>query len=123
MWVEKSAKKFFPNLSLGLLNIKIISAKHEFQKCDINPWHWKYMAFKEQIQKNKEISKIISIGDSETECVAVKYIRCEEIKEKKIIKFTSKPSIDDIIFELNFVMKNIAIVSKLPCNLFIEINP
>ena len=124
-WVEYSAKKYFPSLTKLLKSIIIISAKEEFK--DIFPGNiriWKQQAFL-SLKENINIdffTNIVCFGDSDIELEAGKKLASEIEKcFIKTIKFKEHPDPDDIINQINLILKKFNYIYSRQKNLSITI--
>lgn len=138
---EKQEKDYFAAVynSFRSLNIRIISAQDLYSmKYPQKPQLWKIKAFKQIIiehfknirvnthcgnNNNDNIYEIVSIGDSENEYIAsyeAKYKLNKYIKRRKSmnniirlhrVKLKKKPSITDMINQMNVLQKEAAIMN------------
>jgi hypothetical protein len=89
-WITISAS-ILPRLGklLKSSNIKIVSARGEYQSISDNAMDWKKLAFDSElknIMKDKQINNIISIGDAEYEYNALINLYGAEKKNYKLLK-------------------------------------
>jgi hypothetical protein len=106
-WVELSCRKFMPTLHAHLQDVHIVSARTRHEKHGLfAPTTWKCLAFEEVVgdffcapdgagvalRRN-----IISIGDSEHEMEALKWVANGTECYAKSMKFVQKPSVEQLI--------------------------
>jgi len=75
-WVENSCQQFLPKLFPIISKLKIISSRTEYMKVSNDPFIWKELAFRAEIelyitQNPNILQNIISIGDSLYERMAI----------------------------------------------------
>ena len=107
-WVEYSCKRFFPNVSILLNKIKIISARGLYENEYPNDFKtWKNKAFNDIIQNYEKNlpTNIICLGDSTYEIKAARHLLANFPNGfLKTIKFRENPKIDQLITQLNLVL-------------------
>ena len=89
--ILKKTKKIFNK-------IKIISARDQYSKQSNDPTEWKRLAFKSCTLNCKNVSSLMSIGDSDYERIAIMKLR-HDVDNKiniKSVKFISDPCIKKI---------------------------
>lgn len=105
-WINKSSKILYKSGQL-IKNIKIISARKDYQNISLNIMDWKIFAFNSEfldITKKNKINNIISIGDAEYEYKALINLYNNKKNNNKIfksIRFMNNPSHDYLIDQLN----------------------
>jgi hypothetical protein len=85
-WIKLSST-ILPKTSKTLNQIKIISARGDYQSKSENPMDWKKLAFESIIQSmGKKINNIISVGDAEYEYNALISLFDPNPKSYKLLK-------------------------------------
>ena len=106
-WVEYSANKFYPSIKNFLSEIKIISARGEYEKMyPGNSRQWKIQAFLTLLKyvDIKLVTNIICIGDSLFEMEAGRILASKFTKAFiKTVKFKEVPKLDELIKQLKLV--------------------
>ena len=106
-WVEYSAKRFYPSILEVLSQIKIISARGEYEKLyPGNSRQWKIQAFLTLLNyvDIKLVTNIICIGDSLFEMEAGRILASKFTEAFiKTIKFREAPKLDELIKQLKLV--------------------
>jgi hypothetical protein len=108
-WVEFSCKKFMPILWYNFLyKVSIISAKSRYADVNhngcmlcmskIDPQRWKEAIFLDLLPK---YSNVIGFGDANTDRLALRKMFLE--KHVKTVLFSSKPTLNQILIQLNFL--------------------
>ena len=106
-WVELSSEKFIPSIIPMLQQIKVISARSEYEKQYPNdPFKWKCCAIDSVIGhllSDITINKnIMSFGDSHIERNALFSVTKEKLQTlTKSLKFAEHPSIEQLKAQLN----------------------
>lgn len=104
-------------------HIKIISARGNYQDLNVNPMHWKSLAFKEELNSNihnKQIKNIISIGDAEYEYKALQDLYNEKEacdKYLKAVRFLRYPSREILMDQLKVMCEGIYKICKTQSHL------
>ncbi|KAL0214649.1 hypothetical protein P9112_006833 [Eukaryota sp. TZLM1-RC] len=114
-WVELSCARYFPKLLPLLSNIKIISARSQYEhECENGtPYEWKRRCFEDIFKwfKDNQPSstfEVISIGDSESErhsCLYLQHLHSGVIT--KCIKFDEFPSLPHLQRQLDLLKLNL----------------
>ena len=124
-WVEYSCEKFYPSVVPLLENIKIISARAEFEmKYPGDSKMWKMMAF-DKMKKNynkEHIKNIICIGDSFIEIEAGHMLTNKfEKAVVKTVKFREKVSIEEMNKQLKLISEQFHKIYSYEKNLKIRV--
>lgn len=102
-WIELSCLKFLPNLYPSLANVKILSARTEYETPEMSsPFDWKFRAFTSEIARvlNSDETRrknILSVGDSSHEREAL--INATAMLPNcrtKSLKLAERPTIDQL---------------------------
>jgi len=113
-WVEISCRAFLPSLEAHLAGVRVVSARgcHETHGV-FAPARWKYLAFKELVGEfcsasgdTEELPRrrsIVSLGDSEHEMEALKWVTAGIECHAKCLKFVQKPCLEDLMEEHELV--------------------
>lgn len=135
-WVEQTCFKFFPELYLQIIKLKIISAPELFKTTsqisltDNIGIDWKYNAMKYVLNLENTNCWLISVGDSEYEEMACKLIYNDMMSNNKTynvpvklssIKLTETPTINNMILQLVNLKKNFNFLINTK-NIFKKIN-
>lgn len=107
-WVELSCQKFYPNLVQYLANVRIISARSQYEKICPNPLDWKRNAFQIEVSRlaNSDQVHVLSLGDSNGERYATQQLNGNNIW-KKTVKLIERPSISQLQQESQYLTQNI----------------
>lgn len=116
-WVELSCRTFMPTLQAHLLDINIVSARtrHE-QHGLVAPTTWKCLAFEEVVGEFFSVPdgagvaarrNIISIGDSEHEMDALKWVANGTECYAKSVKFVQKPCVEQLMEQHELVARSV----------------
>ena len=118
IWVTISSR-ILPKTQYLLKKIKVISARKNFQKITTDAFEWKKLAFKEEVEKELDISNtqnIISIGDA-----AYEYKALINLYDKKRIlksmKFLEEPEHQVLQDQIEVLNDNILQIIKHPKHL------
>lgn len=104
-WIKLSST-ILPKTSKILINIKVISARGDFQTKSANPMDWKKLAFESIIQgMGKKINNIVSVGDAEYEYNALISLfdpnpNPKSYKLLKSVKFIKYPTKEVLIDQI-----------------------
>lgn len=124
-WVEYSAKRFYPIVYSILKNVKILSARGEFEKKHPNnSRQWKIQSFlKMAIEFDKNlITNFICLGDSLIEMEAAHIFVSKFTKAFiKTVKFKESPNLDELIKELTLVSNQFLMIFSAIKNLTIRV--
>lgn len=102
-WVELSAERFLPKVCDLFPQLKIISARSQFEAAFPNqPSQWKIQAFHQEIGMHvrgttrDQRANVISIGDSQHEREALHVVTATLVEDMwvKSIKFVERPGMD-----------------------------
>jgi hypothetical protein len=106
-WVELSCRKFMPALQAHLEGVRIVSARDRHEKHGLfAPTTWKCLAFEEVVGEFYGVPdvigvaprrSIVSIGDSEHEMEALKWVASGEEYHAKCLKFVQRPCLDQLM--------------------------
>jgi len=128
-WISISSA-ILPRISklLKSTNIKIVSARGEYQQVTDNPMDWKKLAFERElniIMKNKLINNVISIGDAEYEYNALINLYRADKKNYKLlksVKFIRYPNNHQLLDQINVLENAILDVSMRTTHLDLKFN-
>ena len=128
-WITISSA-ILPLLSklLKSTNIKIVSARGEYQQMSDNPMDWKKIAFERElniIMKNKLINNVISIGDAEYEYKALINLYRNDKKNYKLlksVKFIRYPNNYQLLDQINVLDNAIIDISMKTSHLDLKFN-
>jgi hypothetical protein len=105
-WIELSCQKFMPALFPALKEVKIFSARTEFERPEVtSPFEWKLKAFQCEIDRLFKVEKfpntrrmnILSFGDSAHEREALIAATADLANcRTKSLKFVEKPRIEHL---------------------------
>jgi len=103
-WIELSCRKFLPRLSPSLENMKILSARSEFETAGVtSPFEWKFRAFEQEIfgfydRNGADCRKnVVSFGDSAHEREAIIRVTSSMSHcRTKSLKFVERPEIEQL---------------------------
>jgi len=121
-WVEYSAQKFMPELIPILRQIRIISARTEYEKKYPGKYIlWKFHAMSSVV--NESIKNILSIGDSIVERESVMLIADTTSHDlyRKSIKLADKPTIVNLHKQLELLNLNIKQLTGLRKHLDLQL--
>jgi len=113
-WIELSCQKFLPDLYPALLNVKLLSARSEYERPDISsPFEWKLRAFESEIRRIFEHDRyglrrknILSFGDSYHEREALIHATATLRNcRTKSLKFVERPRIDELCRQHSLVAR------------------
>jgi len=111
IWITISSN-VLPKTKILLKNIKVISARKDYQKITNNSYDWKKHAFNNEVinlLNNEEKQNIISIGDALYEYKALINLYNNN-RILKSIKFVENPNIDVLKDQLKVLQDNIHII-------------
>ncbi|KAF0718507.1 Aste57867_1651 [Aphanomyces stellatus] len=108
-WVERSCKRFLPQILPLIESIRIVSARTLYEaSCPIH--EWKVAAFTSEMTKHFQSDfsgntrHIVSIGDSHYERQAVQVLpRSIPLTKTKSVKFVEQPTVLDMVRQLKLV--------------------
>ena len=109
-WIKHSSNKLPQTYSI-VSQLKIISARKQYQAYSNDMMDWKEMAFKREVSihsENKNFINIISIGDAEYEYNALVSLNTWNTNKKKLlksIKFIKNPHNITIVDQLEVLSK------------------
>jgi hypothetical protein len=106
-WVESSALTWLPSLVPLLQKVPVISARSRYEAThpmDVRMWKAEaFLAVRRQLD-SQVITNLVSLGDSEYEMEATQIMASEfEQASLKLIKFTEKPSPEELLRQLELV--------------------
>jgi hypothetical protein len=105
-WVELSCGTFLASLEAELTDVRIVSARSDHEKHGLfAPTTWKCLAFSEVADEfynsldctGAVTRNIVSLGDSEHEMEALKWITSGTDCFAKSLKFVHKPSVEQLL--------------------------
>eukprot|EP01138_Halocafeteria_seosinensis_P001500 gb/GECG01001538.1/.p1 GENE.gb/GECG01001538.1/~~gb/GECG01001538.1/.p1 ORF type:complete len:253 (+),score=37.74 gb/GECG01001538.1/:1-759(+) len=110
-WVERSAERFMPSVLPYIRNLRVLSARSEFESLYPNqPLAWKVEAFHRELfvsssnGKSEGRRNVISLGDSRHERVAIHRVKSALPSAlTKSIKFVEHPSIEQLTRQVDLV--------------------
>ena len=124
-WVEYSAEKYYPSILSLLKNVKIISAREEYEyyfpDC---PRMWKIQSFlnMQRMLNLNLVTNIICLGDSFIEIEAGKILGSKFNQAfVKTVKFREFPKPDELNKQLNLVLNQFNFIYKSIKNLTIRV--
>ena len=128
-WVVFSSKTFMPTISDLILSLPIFSAADLYESRSTSPTVWKKLTFQNEVLKTAfpvqpALRTVISIGDSEAERQAVKYIQSladPETMLTKSVKFKDRPTPESLIQELIVTLDGLHMVATTPESLDLQI--
>jgi len=112
-WIQLSTQKFIPGCLYILQYINIISARSTYEnRYPDSPLKWKYYAFQDKLSyllsQYKKYKNIISFGDSHVEREAIRSVCRGYTNIKcKSIKFTERPTIEQLKRQLELIKKHL----------------
>jgi len=124
-WVEYSCRKWMPELLPILHNVRVISARSQFEReFPGQVWKWKVQAFLE-VQRQLDahmFTNLISLGDSEFEIEAV-HVMGKQFAQAciKTIKFQENPSPEELLKQLEQVSQQFERIARKARNLKISL--
>jgi hypothetical protein len=106
-WVEMSCEAFMPSLQAHLEGVRIVSARSRHEKHGLfAPTTWKCLAFEELVgefysafdQSDVTLRRnIASLGDSEHEMEALKWVATGTECHAKCLKFVQQPCLEQLL--------------------------
>lgn len=105
-WVELSCRKFYPNLVQYIQDVRIISARSQYEKLYPNPLDWKKNAFQYEVDRYGDNVNVMSLGDSNGERYAARQL-CGNGILRKTVKLIEKPSITQLQQEASYLISNL----------------
>ena len=124
-WVEYSAQKYYPSILNLLKNIKIISAREEYEYYfPDDPRMWKIQSFLniQRMLNLNLVTNIICLGDSFIEIEAGKILGSKFNQAfVKTVKFREFPKPDELNKQLNLVLNQFNFIYKSIKNLTIRV--
>jgi hypothetical protein len=125
-WVEYSAQRFYSQVYKILKNVKIISARGEFEKYHPgDSRQWKIEAYLKMIKNMNVnlITNIICLGDSIIEIEAAHILASKFCHAYiKTIKFREMPKPEELDKQLNLVINQFDQISSVVKNLTIQVD-
>jgi hypothetical protein len=111
VWVNVSSL-VLPMTHTLLQNIKIVSARKNYQQKSSNMMDWKKFAFRDEIKNimtDKNVMNIISVGDADYEYNALidLYKFKQNSKLLKSVKFITDPSLETLIDQLEVMYNSV----------------
>mmetsp|Transcript_75857 Transcript_75857/g.214490 ORF Transcript_75857/g.214490 Transcript_75857/m.214490 type:complete len:274 (-) Transcript_75857:382-1203(-) len=104
-WIELSCQKFMPALNPSLENVKLLSARSQYERPDLaSPFEWKLRAFESEITRIFVPSKdghrrknVLSLGDSAHEREALIHATANLPNcRTKSLKFAERPGVEQL---------------------------
>ena len=124
-WVEYSAEKYYPSILSLLKNVKIISAREEYEYYfPDDPRMWKIQSFlnMQRMLNLNLVTNIICLGDSFIEIEAGKILASKFNQAYiKTVKFREFPKPDELNKQLNLVLNQFNFIYKSIKNLTIRV--
>jgi hypothetical protein len=133
-WVDVSCSAFMPSLEAHLAGVRVVSARGCHEEHGVfAPTRWKCSAFKELVgefysapggtDKPPRRRSIISLGDSEHEMHALKWVTTNVDCHAKSLKFVQRPCLQDLVDQHELVASLVDSVVDHEANLDYEIGP
>jgi hypothetical protein len=128
-WVELASKMFMPSISDLILSLPIFSAADLYESRSTSPTIWKKLAFQNDVLRTvfpvqPAMRTVISIGDSEAERQALKYVQSLADPESmltKSVKFRDKPTPESLIQQLVVTLEGLHMIATTPESLDLQI--
>lgn len=128
-WVFLASKTFMPSISDLILSLPIFSAADLYESRSKSPTVWKKLTFQNDVLRavfpvQPAMRTVISIGDSEAERQALKYVQSladPETMLAKSVKFKDKPTPESLIQELIVTLEGLHMVATTPESLDLQI--
>jgi hypothetical protein len=124
-WIKLSST-ILPKTSKILNQIKIISARGDYQSRSTNPMDWKKLAFESIVQEmGKKINNIISVGDAEYEYNALISLFDSNSKSYKLlksVKFIKYPTKEVLIDQIRVLERASVKIVTTKTHLDIKMN-
>ena len=108
VWI-KICSGVLPKTSYLLNNIRVISARKNFQKVSSDATEWKKLAFKDEVEKEldiKNIQNVVSVGDASYEYNALINLYNKN-RILKSMKFLEEPTQEVLKDQLEVLIDNI----------------
>ena len=125
-WVEFSARKYYPKVVSLFNSLRIISARHIYEKdYPNNAALWKYCTFINvaNLYDKQRVANIIAFGDSDYELEAAnKMGMLFNEAFVKTVKFQKEPKPEAIVQQLNLVIQQINDIHSATRNMMIKVN-
>ena len=125
-WVEFSARKYYPKVVSLFNSLRIISARHIYEKdYPNNAALWKYCTFINvaNLYDKQRVTNIIAFGDSDYELEAAnKMGMLFNEAFVKTVKFQKQPKPESIVQQLNLVIQQINDIHSSTRNMAIKVN-
>lgn len=128
-WVELASKMFMPTISDLILSLPIFSAADLYESRSKSPTIWKKLTFQNDVLRTvfpvqPAMRTVISIGDSEAERQALKYVQSladPETMLTKSVKFKDKPTPESLIQQLIVTLEGLHMIATTPESLDLQI--
>ena len=128
-WVELASKMFMPTISDLILSLPIFSAADLYESRSKSPTIWKKLTFQNDVLRTvfpvqPAVRTVISIGDSEAERQALKYVQSladPETMLTKSVKFKDKPTPESLIQQLIVTLEGLHMIATTPESLDLQI--
>jgi len=103
-WIEMSCQKFMPALYPALENVKLLSARSQYERHDSSPLEWKLRAFESEIRRifpagvdDARRKNVVSLGDSAHEREALIRVTASIPNcRTKSLKFVERPGVEQL---------------------------
>lgn len=103
-WIELSCQRYMPSLYPSLKDVKLLSARSEYECPDSTPFEWKLMAFQSELgrifapdETGSRRKNVLSFGDSVHEREALIHGTASILNcRTKSLKFTERPGIGQL---------------------------
>jgi len=104
-WIELSCQKFMPALCPSLENVKLLSARTQYESPVVNsPFEWKLRAFESEIERILSVEQdchrrknVVSVGDSLHEREALIHATANLPNcRTKSLKFVERPGVEQL---------------------------
>jgi len=131
-WVEESCRAYLPSLEAHLAGVRVVSARGCHEESGLfAPTRWKCLAFGELVGEFYSAPggageplprrSIVSLGDSEHEMQALKWVATGVECHAKCLKFLQRPCLEDLMDEHELVASLVDCVIDHDGNLDYEI--
>lgn len=106
--MELSCRKFYPNLVQYLEDVRIISARSQYERMCPNPLDWKRNAFQIEVSRLAKMNHVhvLSLGDSNGERFATQQLNGNNIW-KKTVKLIERPTVSQLQQESQYLTQNV----------------
>jgi len=130
-WVVLASKTFMPTISDIILSLPIFSAAELYEHQTSSPTIWKKLAFQNDVLRTAfpvqpAMRTVISIGDSEAERQALKYIQSLADPDSmltKSVKFKERPTPEVLIQQLIVTLEGLHMIATTPESLDLQMTP